>query len=95
METIVMVMVMNGDHKWILVGGIPIPLKNTSQLGWLFPIYIYNYIYIVLSGNSLHFANLKMAPVEIVDLSIHDGNCPQLVMMAIYSWFTHHENLHL
>ena len=48
-------------------------------------IYIIIYIYIVLSGNFLHFANLKMAPVKIVDLPIHDGDFPQLVMMAIYS----------
>jgi len=35
----------SGSHKWIgnpwpiLVGGIPTPLKNISQLGWFFPIY--------------------------------------------------------
>ena len=26
-------------HRWDLVGGIPTPLKNTSQLGWLFPMH--------------------------------------------------------
>ena len=51
------------NHYWLVVST---PLKNISQLGWLFPIYIYTYIYIY--GNNPNIPNHQPAVISWDDL---------------------------